>query len=433
MDLNEKKIDVLTIGYYADFARFFDLIAKRSLQINSKLTFQHINLHLSGQVYSFIHRQKAFYLPYRAHKTKSDKNNLSSQEKAFYRQFISYHIRLVPKINEDELILQARKYFNYLKFFFDKTQPKLIILSGDSRMPAEIILFLAREMGVKIIHFEQAPLGRTILDPQGVNANCSFKDANVFASHTQPVKPVNFVRRKKWQGYKKYRAIDILVEKFAPSLQSIEHKRPVRKVVDNQCYQLATTKSYKLSEIAGKKIFLLVLQVPDDVNMIYHSPWFSNHFDIVKAVYHALPDDSILIIREHPLYKRLYEDLLYIFIGEHKNVFFDQSDSLNQAISNCKVVVVNNSTVGLEAIELGKPVVVLGNAYYDECEFCIKYQGKDLKGILRAALDMPSLEGNKREKYLSFLFNDMFIDGHFRDVDGPAPDNIAKWINNNVV
>ena len=430
MDSNEQKINVLTIGYYADFARFFNLIAKRAVKKNSKLAFHHINLHLSGQAYSFANRQKAFYLPCRA--GKSNKRDLSTAEEEFYRQFILYHVKLVPQIDEYKLLAQAKSYYLYLKRFLETLQPKLILLSGDSRMPAEIIHFLARDLGIKIMHFEQAPLGRTILDSQGVNANCSFRDANVFASHTLPVKPVTFTKREKWQGYKKYRAIDILVERLFPALQPIEHQRPVRKMVDDQCYQLAATKKYKANEIAGKKIFLLVLQVPDDVNMIYHSPWFSNHVDIVKAVYHALPEDAVLIIREHPLYKRLYEKSLYTFIGENKNIYFDQSESLNQAINNCSVVVVNNSTVGLESIESGKAVVVLGNAYYDQSEFCIKYHGEDLAGLLLAALDMPAVKIGSREKYLSFLFNDIFIDGHFRDVSGPAPDIIANWIDKHV-
>lgn len=433
MDFNSKKIDVLSVGYYADFSRFFDLIAKSTKKLNPNLSFQHINLHLSGQVYSLLHRQRAFYLPCQAQRTVKESLTVEDEDAAFYRQFIQYHVRLVPEIAENKLIAQAKKYFIFLKDYLEKTQPKIILLSGDSRMPAEIIRFLAMQMGIKIMYFEQAPLGRTILDPNGVNANCSFRDPENIISYIEPANPVTSTKRKKWSGYKKYRAIDILIERFLPAFQPIEHKRPVRTPVGDEIYQSAVKKSATASDLSGKKTFLLVLQVPDDVNMVYHSPWFSNHVDIVKAVYQALPEKSALIVREHPLYKRLYESSLYTFIRDNKNVFFDHSESLIQAINECDIVIVNNSTVGLESIELGKMVVVLGNAYYDQSDFCIKYHGENLDGLLRSALEKPLADHAERHRYLSFLFNDKFIDGHFRDVEGPAPDSIAKWINNHVV
>ena len=431
MTFDAKKIDVLTVGYYADFARFFNLIAKSTQRLNNKLLFSHVNLHVSGQVYSFLHRQRAFYLPCQAHKI--CKEPLTDKEKDFYRQFISYHIKLVPELPENKLLMQARNYYIFLEKYLAKAQPKVILLSGDSRMPAEIFHFLAEKMNVKVMHFEQAPLGKTMLDPQGVNANCSFRNVEVFASHGYPVKPVLSVKREKWQGYKKYRAIDILIEKCFPALQSIEQQRPVRNRVAAVDYEAALQKTYTANDLTAKKIFLLVLQVPDDVNMIYHSPWFCNHADIVKAVHQALPDDAILIVREHPLYQRLYESSLYRYISENQNIFFDQSATLSQAISGCNIVIVNNSTVGLESIELGKPVVVLGNAYYDQSAFCIKYQGENLGELLQMALNKSPDDEVERARYLSFLFNDVFIDGHFRDLDGPAPAHIAKWIHDHVI
>ncbi|WP_152593092.1 hypothetical protein [Jejuia pallidilutea] len=47
--------------------------------------------------------------------------------------------------------------------------------------------------------------------------------------------------------------------------------------------------------------------------MIYHSPHFSNHFDIVSSVYKNLPANSSLIIREHPLYQNKYEKKIVQF------------------------------------------------------------------------------------------------------------------------
>lgn len=421
-----EKIDILTVGYYADFSRFFYLIKKSTQKINKNINFFHINLHLSGQIYSKMHKQASFYLPYHSRKTSFD--IINDDEKNFFRQFISYHLTLVPEINEDKLIMQAKKYYQFLEGFLESAQPRLILLSGDSRMPAEIIKYLANKMTIRVMYFEQAPLGRTILDSKGVNANSSFRSLEDFSKQDTDVYPVVFTRREKWKGYKKYRVVDFIIEKFLPGFQPIEHLRPKRNIVDNNVYKAALGKYISDETLIGKKQYLLVLQVPDDVNMIYHSPWFSNHSDIVKAVHQSLPENAVLIVREHPLYNRLYEKALYEYIINSDLVFLDQSPSLQQAISDCHVVVVNNSTVGLESIELGKPVVVLGNAYYDRSKFCIKYDGKNLKSLLVQASEFNQDEDPERIGYLSYLFNKKFIEGHFRDLNGPAPDNIARWI-----
>ncbi|MCV5934553.1 hypothetical protein OFO87_31015, partial [Escherichia coli] len=87
----------------------------------------------------------------------------------------------------------------------------------------------------------------------------------------------------------------------------------------------------------------------------------------------------------HPLYKQLYESELYAYINEHSNIYFDYSVRLADAMNVADVVVVNNSTVGLESIEIGKPVVVLGNAYYDQFPLCYKFNGENLMQLLANA------------------------------------------------
>lgn len=421
---------ILTMGYYADFSRFFKQIADETKKINKNIEFLHIDLFLSGYIYSVLNGQKSIYLP--VQKSRSAGYSLK-KDSNFFKKFITYHQRLVPSLNEEKLINQAEKYFTYINELLSNYQPDLIIISGDSRMPAEILHYLAKQKKIKIACFEQAPLGRTIIDLQGVNANSSFRYLDRETIEGYPVENYHIISQSKWKKYKFFRLVDLILEKFLPFTVPIEQIRPVRKKINYNQYRFLLEDKSKVSEsFSGARKLLLVLQVPDDVNMIYHSPWFSSHYKIVKEVANNLPINTILIVREHPLFKRLYEQEMYDYIKDNPKVFFDNSSSLDIAINQSDMVVVNNSTVGLESIEKGKKVVVLGNSYYDFSALCYKYGGGDLNDFLTNALNGIEPEELYREKYLSYLFNHVFIRGHFRDLSGPAPALIAKWIVGNV-
>ncbi|WP_205068340.1 hypothetical protein, partial [Photobacterium phosphoreum] len=166
------------------------------------------------------------------------------------------------------------------------------------------------------------------------------------------------------------------------------------------------------------KSTLLASSAASDVykRQVYHSPNFSNHFDIVKNVYESLPPKTTLKIREHPLYKGKYEKKLYSFCNDN-DIYVNSDEKLNDALSSCDVVIVNNSTVGLESIAQGKTTVVLGNCYYDLSNICLKVNNKkQLPEILCCSLDYKidpmALSSFSYEFYNNYLYN-----GHFRDED----------------
>ena len=123
-------------------------------------------------------------------------------------------------------------------------------------------------------------------------------------------------------------------------------------------------------------IFLLALQDDSDVNMIYHSPYFKNSLELLKGVYNNLPKNTQLIVREHPKQKGRYHKDVYHFINENP-IILDNKTPLSQLIDNVNVVVVNNSTVGIEALLKHKVLVVLGNTYYAFDEICLKLKNDD--------------------------------------------------------
>lgn len=413
---------IMTVGYYADFSRFFKRLESQLKSHNKNHEFIHVNYYLSGFLYSLCHKQRSIFLPLAAKINRKYKSVAHDDE--FYKNFIGYHHRLMNGMIDEELIEQSKLYYHYLEGKIKEFKPDLIILSGDARLPTEIIINIAKKLSIKTLYFEQAPLGYTIIDSEGVNANCSFRAPFINDIGNIPLPDYAKVSDLTWQGYKKYRLIDLIIERFLGFLMPADHIRPKRKRVDSKILDLAKEKCAPASQ---EFTYLLVLQVPDDVNMIYHSPWFNNHYDIVKAVSANLPEYSRLIVREHPLYAGLYEPELYSLVAVHPRVYFDQSATLAQAIDESNSVIVNNSTVGLEALEKGKKLLVLGDAYYDNQGLCIKYDGKDLRKVL---MTTQEFEMNKSDlkRYLNYLFGNIFVPGHFRHKNSVAPKNIADRI-----
>lgn len=335
-------------------------------------------------------------------------------------EVVRYHYRF--RVNERRLKAQACAYIDVWQKYLSKYRPDVLICSGDSRMFVETLLAVVHDLAPKVSvwFFEQGPLGTTIIDKSGVNANCSFRDGfkrEVYeGGWAAYLNDLSSRRQKKYRRNPVYRGADYVFGWLAsrwwmPDLYSV--LRPVKgvEVVSNlvEKYQGCT-----------KERFLLVLQVPQDVNMIYHSPLFANHYEMLSNVYNALPAGCELVVREHPLYKGKYEQQLYDFINTN-NLVLDNDTPLADAMSSSNVVVVNNSTVGIEAIASGCKVVVLGDSYYDRSGCCTKVKSvTDLPSVLDEARNFT--DECDRDSYLIGLFQNCFIEGHFRDeeLDGLA-------------
>lgn len=390
---------IITISYTADFSRFF----KYSIEgIEPKVEWLNLSIHPSSHLYSSIHEIKSVFLPWEIRKKNfggSSDLMMSSKE---IEGMINYH--LYDTDNQVLLIRVLNRYINYYHELLSEFEPDLIVLSGDSRLPVKALKFVAKNIGIQLLHFEQGPLNTTILDSQGVNANCSFRLNNFTSSDSSSYIDASQSKPDKWKGYKKYRTFDLLLERSIffgyTELSKI-------KLTKNKGAK-------RIYSSSGLGYILLVLQVPEDANMRCHSPFFSNHAEIVKEVYYSLPDGMSLLIREHPLYAGKYEDDLYNFAMK-EGIAFDRNKDLLQSINRSACVVVNNSTVGLETLLAGKPLVVLGDSYYDNTNFVYKYNGESLGNVILNAINNPIDKKLVRER-INYFYNCCFLKGHFRDL-----------------
>lgn len=419
-------MNIICIGYYDKFSRFFISLYRSILKKkpNARLTLLSINH--SGFLYSWIRGIKSYSVSFRVwikvllqySHFENQLNNATYCHKAL-EDLIKYKCKDNHNYNTKHLKLQAIGYFEFYEKLFDKLKPDLLCCLGDSRLAVKVALQVARSRNIKTYFVEIGPFNTTIFDNKGVNANASISriDLNVLTYQTKSKKEKNKLTSKYFRN-PIYRGFDYITEAifqnfkiYPPDLKSSN------KII------VKPKKSIKRPLKTNK--YLLIGQIPDDVNMAYHCGEFSSFESTISEVYKNLPKDSSLSFREHPKHRGKYSKNLYRFIDEN-NINFDQKTNLFDLIDAHNVIVVINSTVGLESIRRGASVVVLGNAYYAVNGLCQKVNTKaELGSVLNSALYFKP-DSNSITTYFNFLEHSYLINGGMTDKNLISSKRIAE-------
>ena len=115
----------------------------------------------------------------------------------------------------------------------------------------------------------------------------------------------------------------------------------------------------------SKKYILVPLQVSNDSQVKIHSKYKNE--DLIKKAIELANEDEYIYIKPHPAEDDIKE------IEKIKSFLNDKvvlvNDNIFKLLNHAQKVIVNNSTVGMEALILEKEVIVLGNAYYKKFDF----------------------------------------------------------------
>ncbi|WP_407557631.1 hypothetical protein [Winogradskyella sp. 4-2091] len=424
---------VICLSTLDKFSRFYlDIERQLKAKNNSKISLKVYSLYVSGFLYTFLRLKPSTWITAKAwilakRKRKHYFKIISSQDhykSIQFHKYYKFHTALSNKISTTSLQLQTLAYIDIFDAQFTTEQPDYLITIGDSRLCIEIAIAVAKSKNIKVFYIEQGPFNTTFFDDKGVNANISIRKKTITINTDYTDYSDSYrTNTKKYKRSPIYRGLDIVLMTL---FENTSLYPPDLKYSDLNSYKP------KASNINDKhtqhqNFVLLILQVPLDVNMINHSPNYKSHTEILKDVYTNLPNKVKLIVREHPLYKNKYDSSLYQFINSN-NIQIDNEMSLNTALDTAKIVLVNNSTVGIEAIFKYKPVVVLGNAFYDHKDLCFKVEDKkELSKLLEKALNH---EPNKLkiDTFKNELFNTVLLQGAITDKNLKSSKTIANQL-----
>lgn len=179
---------------------------------------------------------------------------------------------------------------------------------------------------------------------------------------------------------------------------------------------------------ADRPFVYFPLHVPADVALTLRSPAFLDQYALIEALAAMLPEGVDLAIKEHPaLVGALDRARAQAMLARCPNLLL-----LNPALNNFAVmdraaaVVTVNSKSGAEAALLGRPVVVLGDAFYRRAPLVRSVDG------LEAArpLLLEALEGRWRgptrgeaERWFQAVWDESFP-GELYDT---TPANVARF------
>jgi hypothetical protein len=148
--------------------------------------------------------------------------------------------------------------------------------------------------------------------------------------------------------------------------------------------------------ISSEKYFLYPLHFHPESSTSVWAKHFVNEYVVLKNISFNLPVGHLLYIKDHKSAFGYPMLDFYRKISTLPNVRLIQPEAnTKKLIQDSAGVITLTSTVGYEAIILGKPVVVIGDVFYDFHPMCIKMtEWKNLFQILQDAKDIVKSPNN---------------------------------------
>lgn len=237
------------------------------------------------------------------------------------------------------LAMDAMRYLLCAERVFDLFRPSAVIVWNGMRMDSAAYLELAKARGIPSRQVERGPLpGTMFCDASGINGGASV-------TRLQEMPDVK-AKDVEWS--------ERVVQRYRSSGQSA-WEQPAR-IEDADLLR-------ECGVPPDKRIALYACQVPDDTNIVAYSPFKDDYMAVFDWLARAYADatDTVLVVKKHPKGPDLRKTLWDRF---GPNAIWVDRGNIQQWLTLAHHVVCINSTVGFEAALCGKPVILLGQAFY---------------------------------------------------------------------
>lgn len=422
--------------FYESNARYFHHSEKYFLESGVELVY--LCMYPSATYYCKNHNLSYIYVPDIVRKDyKSDISLLTEKE---VEQSIVFHKALLPQL-ESNLKLVAEQYAQFYENIFSNENCLGAVVIGDVRVFSSTAKMVSKKYFKKIIYFEPGPFGTMIFDESGVNKNMTISKVEHHEIMVQTSSENSLEEFYKVKPSKKYFEGNAYayLKKIPDVLLSVppfflRKKLPVElqtgeNFSDSLPYlysRILTKKSENTEQVLPDKYIFFPLQVPCDVQIVMNSPHFPTIKSMLTKLTSNLPDGYKLVIREHPMNLGRYGNDFYQVIRDNEFTILNNSTSIESLIENASLVVVCNSTVGVEALRMDTEVLTLGDSYYHACTHIYDCT-LDLKQQLDFAIKNP-ISRNLKNKYLSKLYNDYLIKDNYKNEKYLSLDKMVKRI-----
>ncbi|WP_213770048.1 capsule biosynthesis protein [Bradyrhizobium sp. dw_78] len=175
---------------------------------------------------------------------------------------------------------------------------------------------------------------------------------------------------------------------------------------------LGATRLKKLYQPMPETPFIYYpLHVPADMALTLRSPEYLDQVATIDFLLRTIPDTHVLVVKEHPAQiGAVPAGRLFELARRFDNFMLLPPQTNNYAVlGRADAVVSVNSKSGAEAVLLGKPVVVMGDAFYRSCPLVFAAERlKDVPRRLREALHSRGFDPAAAAPYFETAWRQSF-------------------------
>lgn len=301
------------------------------------------------------------------------------------RQYDTPHLRDIYKTDhpcygkpEEWCVERTVRHFLALEKIFDEEQPEIVVPEVGSESMRTITHLISLDRGIRILFllytiFEQ-PLR---LYENTLHAPIVSEEEVRELSADERVEIEGFIerftnKRKPIREYRRSVFVPELLKLFLNHLYQAatdrdnEYMRPIHWALNRRKEKARSLLARRLYQPLPKRPFVYFpLHVTDDYKIKRVIPHTVDQASLIEQVADSLPQGHDIVLKEHPMSVgrnslALLRRLRRIPNARLVNPYSNSHDLMQRA----KAIVVISSTVGLEALLYGKPVLTMGQPFY---------------------------------------------------------------------
>lgn len=323
---------------------------------------------------------------------------------------LAYHETILGVAARPDLNRLLQGYLTRLETLRQLEDIRGAILVGDSRLSVVVADHVMRRHDLPVLYWEQGPFRTTQLNAVGVNSNAVFApdDGNV----PDPADVLNAPKLRRVFGRTVVSRLGTLLTDSMAAGRWPSGMVPIDRVNVPRGSATAGSRHVvtQMKEMPSDA-FVYILQVPYDNQIIEHGGLGR---DVTVALHTLLTriTPERLLIRQHPLHQSRYPQTFYELCTRCGVRFVDDLP-LVQILDHAEGIIVANSTVGAEAMERGRKVLVLGDAFYSHPEVSFTLNGSVADAdTLDRFLTAPSFLQSRCD-HIRTLIARNFFRGHY--------------------
>lgn len=390
------------LSYYGHQKRFFTFLADNISNRSKTVLLNIYSLSLSSKfIYMFLCNLLSRKIGFKEELISEIILFSNRKFKVRHPKVSGLWLRLVEKFQR----IKGITYYQFFKAYFEKNEVSLLVVWNGLPLPVAAAVAAARHLSIKLLCCENGYLPKTVvMDPVGVNAYNSLIG-----------KTAEF-----------YRQVDVSTDKLRRIFET--------SLIPRQIRARHHAKLNDMQTVLPDHYIFLPLQVHDDSQILIHSPRFKDMISLVEICADAVlqlnrrqKTNYKLVVKEHPSdYGRIDYSQLRI---KYPDVLFANFNNTDELIKNSSMVITVNSTVGIESLLYYKPVITLGNAFYNIPGVVYPLgMTENLAEVLAAIIANPGVDKELINRFLYYLRYEYLVAIDRKNIETAEPGDAIERI-----